>query len=120
MPEIPPAGLFRASRERRGHSECGHAQPQDREPGAGGAVSGLVGCSDAAEPGPAASAGTAADETSAPPASFASVVTAVEDRVAVYDGIATGVIALVRVGDETEVVTGGLADVDAERAMDPA
>ncbi len=83
-------------------------------------VSGLVACSEPAEPDPPAT-GTSdsADPTTAAPASFPEVVAAVEDRVAVYDGIATGVIALVRVGDETEVVTGGLANVKAGQRMDP-
>lgn len=43
------------------------------------------------------------------------VVTEVRDRVRIYDGIATGVIALVRVGDRTEVITRGSADVAEDR-----
>jgi D-alanyl-D-alanine carboxypeptidase len=47
------------------------------------------------------------------------VVAEVRDRVRIYDGIATGVIALVRVGDRTEVITRGSADVAAERRITP-
>ena len=82
-------------------------------------VSGLVGCSDPAEPATPAADSTPTESTDTAPASFESVVTAVEDRVEVYDGIATGVIALVRVGEQTEVVTGGLADVKADQATEP-
>jgi D-alanyl-D-alanine carboxypeptidase len=41
----------------------------------------------------------------------------VRERVHVFDGIATGVIALVRVGDDTRVVTSGLADVGTGEPM---
>ncbi len=36
-----------------------------------------------------------------------------------FSGIATGAIVLVRVGDQTQVLTSGLADVDDHRAMKP-
>lgn len=80
----------------------------------------LAGCGGPAEPGtptggPAPPAGT----TPAAAPDFESVVRAVEDRVEVYDGIATGVIALVRVGEQTKVVTAGRAEVRAKRDMGP-
>lgn len=50
--------------------------------------------------------------TAAVPATLDSVQPAVEQRVSVFEGLATGVIALVRVGEQTGVVTSGLAVVD--------
>ena len=85
-------------------------------------ATGLTACDPSAEstPPPDPAAPTSTARSSAPAdASFDDVVVRVEDRVAVYDGIATGVIALVRVGDRTEVVTGGQADVKADQAMEP-
>lgn len=41
----------------------------------------------------------------------------VQDLLDVYDGIATGAIVLVRVGDDTKVLTGGLADVRLDQRM---
>ena len=84
------------------------------------AVGGPVGCSEPADPVPPAAESSPADvPTTAAPVSFGEVVAAVEDRVEVYDGIATGVITLVRVGSRTEVVTSGLADVEADKATEP-
>lgn len=56
--------------------------------------------------------------TSATPSGLDSAVAAVEERVEVYDEIATGVIALVRVGTQTEVVTAGEARLRPHVAMD--
>ena len=49
---------------------------------------------------------------------FDSAVAATEERVEAYDEVATGVIALVRVGERTEVVTAGKARLRPEVAMD--
>jgi D-alanyl-D-alanine carboxypeptidase len=43
----------------------------------------------------------------------------VEELLEVYDGIATGAIVLVHVGEDTRVLTGGLADVRLDREMQP-
>lgn len=53
------------------------------------------------------------------PAGFGEVRDAVAARVAMYDGVVPGLIALVRVGEESEVLTGGLAEVDADRPTAP-
>lgn len=82
------------------------------------AATGAGGCSggghDAAPADPDTQTPSASAST---PASFASVVTAVEDRVAVYDGIATGIIVVVRVGDRTRAVTDGLSRVEGKKPI---
>lgn len=45
-------------------------------------------------------------------------VAAIEERIEAYDGLATGVIALVRVGERTEVVTAGEASLRPHVAME--
>lgn len=47
------------------------------------------------------------------------VVAAVRERIELFDGIATGVVTLVRVGGETETLTRGRADVAREVPMGP-
>lgn len=64
--------------------------------------------------------GTPADPAPTSPASvaeLAQVVAGVQGRAEVYDGIATGVVALVRVDDATEVVTSGRADRSSKQPM---
>ena len=56
--------------------------------------------------------------TSATSNGFDSAVAATEERVEVYEEVATGVIALVRVGEQTEVVTAGKARLRPEVAME--
>ena len=74
--------------------------------GCSGSTSGPGPATPQTSPDPEASA-SASEPT--PAKSLADVREALEERVAVYDGIATGVIALVRVGEETAVVTHGHA-----------
>jgi D-alanyl-D-alanine carboxypeptidase len=50
---------------------------------------------------------------------FGSAVVAVEERVEMYEGVATGVIALVRVGERTHVVTAGEARLRPPVVMAP-
>lgn len=80
---------------------------------------GLAGCGGGGSDGDSPPQGSTPAPEPTPASSFESVVAAVRERVEVYDGIATGVIALVRVGDRTKVVTGGLADVADERPTAP-
>jgi D-alanyl-D-alanine carboxypeptidase len=51
--------------------------------------------------------------------SLAAVAAATRERVSVYDGIATGVITLIRVGEQTEVITAGRAQRRPRVAMAP-
>lgn len=87
-----------------GLGSCGRADPTGNPTGdPNGPPNGAAG-STVAAPDPAPN----------PAPDLAQVVAAVEDRIAVYDGIATGVTALVRIGDETKVVTAGLADTSTD------
>ena len=70
----------------------------------------LAACSSA--PDGEAPSPPATDAVSA--ATLDSVLPAVEERVTVFEGFVTGVIALVRVGQQTGVVTRGLAIVDGD------
>jgi D-alanyl-D-alanine carboxypeptidase len=70
----------------------------------------LAACNGGSDPGPGGRSGEP-DATASPTVSFDDVVAAVEERVEVYDEITTGVIALVRKDDETEVVTNGRSEV---------
>jgi D-alanyl-D-alanine carboxypeptidase len=71
----------------------------------------IPGCT-GAEPRPSAQRPTA---TAAP--DIEEVAAALKDRVKDYDGLAAGVIALVRVGDDVEVVIRGQADVEQHVRM---
>ena len=68
----------------------------------------LAGCTDGrrSDTGPAA---PSVEQPAGGEQSLADVVAATQERISVYDGIATGVIALVRMGEETEVVVAGRA-----------
>lgn len=74
---------------------------------------------DAAEVQPKSqtSSPSTASESAAP--TLDEVARDVEDLLEVYDGIATGAIVLVHVGEGTRVLTGGLADVRLKRRMQP-
>jgi D-alanyl-D-alanine carboxypeptidase len=80
----------------------------------------LTGCTDEprsaelGEPSAASAEPSGADERS-----LADVAAATEERISLFDGIATGVIALVRVGDQTEVITAGHAWRRGRVAMAP-
>lgn len=121
MPEIPPAEAIPAPRPSSHTREVDTLTRRVVSLAVALAVTGLAGCSDPARPKPPAADNASAppESTAVAPASIDSVVAAVEDRVAVYDGIATGVIVLVRVGDRTEVVTGGRANVRDDLATGP-
>lgn len=82
------------------------------------ATHGLVGCDGSADRDRSPEREGAPSAT--PMADFDSVLAAVEERMAVYDDLTTGVIALVRVGGRTEVVTDGRADVAARRPTRPS
>ena len=56
--------------------------------------------------------------TAATATSFAGAVAALEERVEAYSEVATGVIALVRVGEQTQVVTAGTARRRPRMAME--
>jgi len=58
-----------------------------------------------------------ASTSASPPLSFAETVAAVQQRMDVYQGIASGVVTLVRVGDQRQVITQGLADLPNDRPM---
>ena len=76
----------------------------------------LAGCSTdgpSATPEPPATSATSATSSG-----LDSAVAAVEERVEVYDEVATGVIALVRVGTQTEVVTAGEARLRPHLTME--
>ncbi len=60
---------------------------------------------------PSRASGSAGVSASPTPAAIGDVVAAVEERVDSYEGVSTGIIALVRVDDGVEVVTSGRADV---------
>lgn len=76
----------------------------------------LAGCS---TDGPSATPEPPATSvTSAAANGFDSAVAATEERVEAYEEVATGVIALVRVGERTEVVTAGKARLRPHVAME--
>lgn len=85
----------------------------------------LAGCTDEPrpEPGPEPGSGQTSEASAQTPEggeySLAEVAAATRERVSVYDGIATGVITLVRVGDQTEVITAGRARRRGRVAMAP-
>jgi len=87
------------------------------------ALAALVGgCSDArkAEPGTPEVGVPARSATAATEVSLRAVVAAVEERAALYDDIATGLIVLVRTRGDTELVVRGRARTRPPLAMAPA
>lgn len=76
----------------------------------------LLGACDSEDTSGAQPDSQTSDAESAAP-TLTDVARDVQDLLDVYDGIATGAIVLVRVGEDTEVLTSGLADVRSDRPM---